>query len=306
MWISLRFEAFVQVAQDRSFSKAAEALFLTQPSVTARIQSLERDSSANRPRATAAAYALRSGPAPSSPATARRALKALQDGRDAIEGMRTLGRHAKPRLRAHRLRRTYSQTCSRQLRSLHRASKLACTPAARSRCCRWFSTTRAVSRSSAPCTTPEITTVPLNQDDLCSSPRRHMVRTLGHRDHRRHRARVADPLRQGLQLHRAHPAVVPPERHPPTHAHGARHDRGDEEDGRRGARHRDAAEGLDDRDCIGTLTPVISSERDDAAPGSSLTSARTENTCARCRRSSPARPAIRISSPTRRRHPRAA
>ena len=36
-------EAFVQVAHHHSFSKAAESLFLTQPSVTARIQSLERD-----------------------------------------------------------------------------------------------------------------------------------------------------------------------------------------------------------------------------------------------------------------------
>jgi len=36
-------EAFVQVAQLHSFSKAAQALQLTQPSVTARIQSLERE-----------------------------------------------------------------------------------------------------------------------------------------------------------------------------------------------------------------------------------------------------------------------
>ncbi len=35
-------EAFVQVAAHRSFSRAAEALQLTQPSITARIQSLER------------------------------------------------------------------------------------------------------------------------------------------------------------------------------------------------------------------------------------------------------------------------
>ena len=36
-------EAFLQVAAHRSFSRAAESLRLTQPSVTARIQSLERD-----------------------------------------------------------------------------------------------------------------------------------------------------------------------------------------------------------------------------------------------------------------------
>jgi len=36
-------EAFVQVANHRSFSKAAVAHFLTQPSITARIQSLERE-----------------------------------------------------------------------------------------------------------------------------------------------------------------------------------------------------------------------------------------------------------------------
>ena len=36
-------EAFVQVANYKSFSKAAESLFLTQPSVTARIQALEKD-----------------------------------------------------------------------------------------------------------------------------------------------------------------------------------------------------------------------------------------------------------------------
>ena len=39
-------EAFIQVASHRSFSKAAEVLFLTQPSVTARIQSLLRRSQA--------------------------------------------------------------------------------------------------------------------------------------------------------------------------------------------------------------------------------------------------------------------
>ena len=36
-------EAFIYVCQLGSFNKAAEALYLTQPSVTARIQSLERE-----------------------------------------------------------------------------------------------------------------------------------------------------------------------------------------------------------------------------------------------------------------------
>jgi DNA-binding transcriptional LysR family regulator len=82
-------EAFVQVAQHRSFSKAAEALFLTQPSVTARIQSLERDvgealfeRNGRGVRLTEMGNAFLPH--------ARRALKALQDGRDAIEGMRNL------------------------------------------------------------------------------------------------------------------------------------------------------------------------------------------------------------------------
>jgi DNA-binding transcriptional LysR family regulator len=36
-------EAFVQVATHHNFSRAAEALQLTQPSITARIQALERE-----------------------------------------------------------------------------------------------------------------------------------------------------------------------------------------------------------------------------------------------------------------------
>ena len=38
-----RLEAFVQVARTGSISKAAESLFVTQPAVTARLQTLERD-----------------------------------------------------------------------------------------------------------------------------------------------------------------------------------------------------------------------------------------------------------------------
>ena len=36
-------EAFVKVAEDGSFSKAAKALFLTQPTISAHISSLEKE-----------------------------------------------------------------------------------------------------------------------------------------------------------------------------------------------------------------------------------------------------------------------
>lgn len=82
-------EAFVQVAQHRSFSKAADALFLTQPSVTARIQSLERDLGEALFERNGRGVRLTEMGATFLP-YARRALKALQEGRDALEGMRNL------------------------------------------------------------------------------------------------------------------------------------------------------------------------------------------------------------------------
>ncbi|MHB8378109.1 MAG: LysR family transcriptional regulator [Dehalococcoidia bacterium] len=82
-------EAFVQVAQHRSFSKAAESLFLTQPSVTARIQSLERDLGETLFERNGRGVRLTEMGAAFLP-YARRALKALQDGRDALDGMRNL------------------------------------------------------------------------------------------------------------------------------------------------------------------------------------------------------------------------
>jgi DNA-binding transcriptional LysR family regulator len=82
-------EAFVQVAQHRSFSKAADSLFLTQPSVTARIQSLERDLGEALFERNGRGVRLTEMGTAFLP-YARRALKALQEGRDAIEGMRNL------------------------------------------------------------------------------------------------------------------------------------------------------------------------------------------------------------------------
>lgn len=82
-------EAFVQVAQLRSFSKAAEALFLTQPSVTARIQSLERDLGEPLFERNGRGVRLTEMGSTFLP-YARRALKALQEGRDAIDGLRNL------------------------------------------------------------------------------------------------------------------------------------------------------------------------------------------------------------------------
>lgn len=82
-------EAFVQVAQLRSFSKAADALFLTQPSVTARIQSLERDLGEALFERNGRGVRLTEMGSTFLP-YARRALKALQEGRDALDGMRNL------------------------------------------------------------------------------------------------------------------------------------------------------------------------------------------------------------------------
>lgn len=82
-------EAFVQVAQHKSFSKAAEALFLTQPSVTARIQSLERDLGEPLFERNGRGVRLTEVGAAFLP-YARRVLKALQEGRDALRGMRNL------------------------------------------------------------------------------------------------------------------------------------------------------------------------------------------------------------------------
>jgi DNA-binding transcriptional LysR family regulator len=82
-------EAFVQVAHHKSFSKAAEALFLTQPSVTARIQALERDLGEPLFERNGRGVRLTEMGSTFLP-FARRALKGLQEGRDAIEGMRNL------------------------------------------------------------------------------------------------------------------------------------------------------------------------------------------------------------------------
>ncbi len=82
-------EAFVQVANQHSFSRAAEALFLTQPSVTARIQALERDlgerlfeRSGRGSRLTEVGECFLPH--------AERVLQALNTGRDAIDSLRNL------------------------------------------------------------------------------------------------------------------------------------------------------------------------------------------------------------------------
>ncbi len=79
-------EAFLQVAHHRSFSRAAEALFLTQPSVTARIQSLEREIGERLFERTGRSVSLTDAGIAFMP-HAQRALTAVQEGRDAIEAV---------------------------------------------------------------------------------------------------------------------------------------------------------------------------------------------------------------------------
>ena len=82
-------DAFLQVAEHRSFSRAAEALRLTQPSVTARIQALERDLDETLFERNGRGVSLTDGGASFLP-HAQRVLKALQDGRDALQSLRRL------------------------------------------------------------------------------------------------------------------------------------------------------------------------------------------------------------------------
>ncbi len=82
-------EAFLQVAAQRSFSRAAEALRLTQPSVTARIQSLERDLGETLFDRNGRGVTMTEAGTAFLP-HAQRVLKALHDGRDAIHSLQEL------------------------------------------------------------------------------------------------------------------------------------------------------------------------------------------------------------------------
>jgi DNA-binding transcriptional LysR family regulator len=80
-------DAFIQVAAQRSFSKAAEILYLTQPSVTARIQTLERDLGENLFERTGRSVKLTDA-GQTFLVYAERALKDVQEGKDALEALR--------------------------------------------------------------------------------------------------------------------------------------------------------------------------------------------------------------------------
>ncbi|MCH8201130.1 MAG: LysR family transcriptional regulator [Chloroflexi bacterium] len=80
-------EAFLAVATHRSFSRAAGALQLTQPSVTARIQSLERDLGEPVFQRNGRGVSLTEVGESFLP-HAQRVLKALHDGHDAVQSLR--------------------------------------------------------------------------------------------------------------------------------------------------------------------------------------------------------------------------
>ena len=82
-------EAFIEVASHRSFSRAADSLGLTQPSVTARIQALERDMAETLFERNGRGVGLTDVGVSFLP-HAKRVLKAVQDGRDAVESLRRL------------------------------------------------------------------------------------------------------------------------------------------------------------------------------------------------------------------------
>lgn len=80
-------EAFIQVAAHHSFSKAAEVLFLTQPSVTARIQALEKELGEDLFERTGRAVRLTDAGSAFLP-YADHVLKDVQEGRDALDSLR--------------------------------------------------------------------------------------------------------------------------------------------------------------------------------------------------------------------------
>ena len=82
-------EAYLKVAEYRNFSRAAEALELTQPSVTARIQALERNLGDVLFERNGRGVRL-TGAGESFLPHATRVLEALQDGRDAVQSIRRL------------------------------------------------------------------------------------------------------------------------------------------------------------------------------------------------------------------------
>ena len=82
-------EAFLQVTEHHSFSRAADALGLTQPSVTARIQALERGLGETLFERNGRGVALTEAGSSFLPHV-QRVLKSLQDGRDAIQSLRRL------------------------------------------------------------------------------------------------------------------------------------------------------------------------------------------------------------------------
>ena len=82
-------EAFVQVASHRSFSRAAEVLQLTQPSITARIQALERELGEGLFDRGGRSVRLTDAGAIFLP-YAERLLQGLQEARDSVEEVRTV------------------------------------------------------------------------------------------------------------------------------------------------------------------------------------------------------------------------
>ena len=86
-----RLEAFIHVATLLSFSKAADALFLTQPTVTARIQALERE--LGEPLFERMGRTIRLTDAGRSFLPhAQRALQSIKEGTDAIASLRNVDR----------------------------------------------------------------------------------------------------------------------------------------------------------------------------------------------------------------------
>ena len=197
-----RLEAFVQVARTGSISKAAESLFVTQPAVTARLQTLERDlgvpllvRSRHGSRLTEAGRAFLPH--------AQHALSAVDRGREAVEDVRT-GGAGQLQIGAAPAVSTYVLPAMlHRFRPSTPACVWWCAPATPRRSCRWCCARKSRSASCGRSPTRRSRHPPIRRRAGAGGPSRPSLRGRRPRPNGRAGRRAPDPVRPQQLLSRA-------------------------------------------------------------------------------------------------------